>query len=137
MNIQLSDECEQRFPLLFIAPEHRGSVDAKPNAIIEVESGWRTLLIALFGSIYTRHRKTLSLPYILQVKEKYGRLVVLYGNDVNYEGDDLDESAIRMTEMLSETMCEFCGRPANVYYKNGISKTMCAEHILSVFGNTK
>lgn len=99
---------------------------------VSVGVGWHSLIEDLcFGleklcKLETQNND--NLPYINDMKEKYGSLSIsVYGVLLD---DDIGEKMWKLIdecEELSSRTCEECGRPGNPTQRGWI-KTLCEEH---------
>jgi hypothetical protein len=98
--------------------------DAYPwSGYAEVEDGWRDLIVSLVRRLdVIRKRDGLSLE-VLQIKEKFGGLR-FYVSGANSEALDL----INRAEEMSETICEYCGKPGKIKSVRGWYKCVCEDH---------
>ena len=89
----------------------------------ECGSGWLPILEDLFAEI-DKEIETASLPEItiLQVKEKFGDLVVAVDNR-----NDTIDTLIKAASKKASVTCEGCGKPGVKMDYNGWYKTLCAD----------
>lgn len=100
------------------------SLEAKntPFALFEVEcmDGWSDL-------IYDLCKKINDLDYdgiVFQIKEKFGALRFYISG-----GDEHIHKLIDDAEILSEKICEVCGKEGKLINDRGWYMTRCDEHI--------
>ena len=142
----------EEYPLLFIAPEFRQEAIESKNEeevakmFIECEDGWANIIRCFCSVHYSRLNHAIyqlerchpasyqdakqnvddvifELPYITQIKEKFGRLC-LYTNAT----DDATYDLIIFAENMSECTCEVCGSPGILTSRNGWLQTLCPTH---------
>lgn len=142
----------EKYPLLFIAPENRQeAIESKTEKesarmFFECEEGWYKIIECFCSVFYNRLNHAIyqlerchpasyqeakqnvdnvieSLPYITQIKEKFGRLCI-YTNAV----DDATYDLITFAENMSECTCEVCGSPGKLTSRNGWLQTLCPTH---------
>jgi hypothetical protein len=102
----------EKYPVLYreawAAPKNRASRFASGG--FEIGDGW----FGIVDRLSARLAKDAAL-YVVQVKEKYGRLKVYFEFDENAPPkprlDDEIEAAIREAADESERTCEVCGQP--------------------------
>lgn len=94
-----------------------------------VNEGWYQLLFELSARLdllvkshIAEHPEDKTPPTALQVKEKFGRLRFYMSKPTEEMSDLLYEY-----ECKSNTICERCGEPGNLYSINNWLKTVCAE----------
>lgn len=99
---------------------------------VSVGVGWHSLIEDLcFGleklcKLETQNND--NLPYINDMKEKYGSLSIsVYGVLLNDELGEKMWKLIDECEELSSRTCEECGRPGKPTQRGWI-KTLCEEH---------
>lgn len=122
----------------------------KSNDVFSIGNGWYNIMDALCGIICRRldsleqslewldkddherielTRKNIKeeiekLPSFRDVKEKFGALRI--------QMKDLDPSlhgAIQMASAISETTCEYCGKPGHLRKELSWIKVLCDEHL--------
>lgn len=114
---------------------------------IECEDGWYELIDTLCKELLKDSRLKLEscktteeyekiiqsldpLPFIVQIKEKYGSLRI-YVDNLN----EHQRIIVETIEKLSFKVCEFCGVTKDVaLHKNGWWKTLCPEHCKMFYG---
>lgn len=88
----------------------------------ECGDGWMPILEDLLAEIDKELRTTkLTELTVLQIKEKFGNLVV----DVN-NGNDAIDALIRTASQKAAITCEGCGKPGKKMEINGWHKTLCS-----------
>lgn len=84
--------------------------------------GWYALIDTL-SKVVLEHAECMGLaPWVSDVKEKFGRLIVSVG-----AGDDYIEGAVETVGELSTFVCEDCGGPGTLS-RRGWWRTRCARH---------
>jgi hypothetical protein len=99
---------------------------------ISVDVGWHSLIEDLCFSLEklckNETQNNDNLPYINDMKEKYGSLSVsVYGVLLDDEIGEKMWKLIDECEELSSRTCEECGRPGSATQRGWI-KTLCEEH---------
>lgn len=99
---------------------------------ISVDVGWHSLIEDLCFGLEKLCENEIqnndNLPYINDMKEKYGSLSIsVYGVLLNDEIGEKMWKLIDECEELSSKTCEICGRPGNAT-QSGWIKTLCEEH---------
>lgn len=103
------------------------------NVNFECRKGWYELLYDLGCKItsYCKHNN-ISLPKILQIKEKFGTLsfyVDMNNPTITDEHNGVIRKWITNAEENSSTICEKCGREGKLINTNGILSISCNEHM--------
>lgn len=89
----------------------------------ECGNGWLPILEDLFAEIDKEARAAnITEITILQVKEKFGGLVVAVDN-----GNDVINALIKAATKKAATTCEGCGKPGKKMDYNGWYKTLCSK----------
>lgn len=147
----------EEYPLLFIAPEFRQEAIESKNEkevakmFIECGDGWQNIIRCFCSVFYNRLNHAIyqlerchpasyqdakqnvddvifELPYISQIKEKWGRLC-MYIDSTSPDSDyDLTYDLITFAENMSEHTCEVCGSPGTLTSGNGWLQTLCPTH---------
>ncbi|MFW2352412.1 hypothetical protein [Aliarcobacter butzleri] len=105
----------------------------KNKVVFEFHDGWTDLIYQLGKDITELCELTnCELPYIQQIKTKFGTLRFYY-NTLNSQYPEIVEKSIRalvsIAEIKSANICEVCGKYAETR-TNGIVFTSCKEHRL-------
>ena len=105
----------------------------KDKVAFEFKDGWTDLIYELGKDITELCKLTnCELPYIQQIKEKFGTLR-FYCNMSNFNYPDSVKKSIRalisIAEIKSANVCEYCGKYGETR-TNGIVFTSCKEHRL-------
>lgn len=121
MNDAHTQRLFQAFPALY--RDHTASITQSLMAFgFDCGDGWADLLHDLSQKL-TAHARETGLDIVaIQVKEKWGELVV-YADGTDDEADQLIEAA----REASATICEQCGAPGRLY-RRGWHQTRCPAH---------
>ena len=92
---------------------------------IECEDGWFSLIEIYLRLCSTYSKRSKKGIKIRQIKEKFGRLRV-YAN-IN---DDYILGMGDATELLSESVCEYCGEKGELRTNRRWVKTLCDSHYI-------
>ena len=88
----------------------------------DCNDGWFSLLDELCNKIYSYCKKNkLTIPKVLQVKEKFGSLRFYVDSD----SDNYIENLINEYEIKSSNTCEFCGNKGNIKKVKGWFMCRC------------
>lgn len=108
----------------------------------ECPTGWNGLVRKLFEDIRDVCQKNrCTLPVVLQVKSKFGRLCFYLDND-NTHFDRKSSVGIKVEQLIqeaedkSETICEISGQPGFPHVNNGWFATL-SEQKAKELGYTK
>lgn len=125
MSPELDEKLCKQYPKIFV----NRNGDPKTTLMcwgFEVGDGWYHIIDTLCDSIqsYIDYNPSLNVPQVVavQVKEKFGSLR-FYVNG----GNEFIDGMIHMTERLSATTCEQCGKPGKSR-GHGWIYTACDEH---------
>ena len=124
MDIKLQEKIFNKYPEFF---EYLKEIPSDSKIImpmafgIECNDGWFLILNNLLQNIYNYCKwDNKPFPDIIQIKEKFGRLVVYINNE-----DEYISGMINNTENLSAHVCEFCGTMEEVGQTEGWIYTTC------------
>jgi hypothetical protein len=114
MKVELQKQLYEKYPKIFDGHMYWG---------IETGDGWYNLIDNLCGDIQ-KHVDESGCPQAvaLQIKEKFGGLRFYISG-----GDGAIDCLIISAEQLSETTCEECGDPGNLF-DDGWLKVRCEKH---------
>ena len=115
MKQELEDKIYNSFPVLF--PNNLAYGNSLAYGI-ECEDGWFELIFNLCKQLVDEKIE------VTQIKEKFGTLRFYYNS-----GNDKVKDLVRLAEIKSSSICEFCGTEENVkLYSAGWNKTLCVSH---------
>lgn len=105
----------------------------KYKPFISVGIGWHSILHEtaekaekIIDKLYSSDPKRTDIPYLWDIKEKYGTLRISF-NGVPIEYSDEIFKLEDEAEERSASMCETCGKPATLT-SGGWIKTLCPKH---------
>ncbi|MFZ6045801.1 antitoxin Xre/MbcA/ParS toxin-binding domain-containing protein [Pseudomonas sp. CR3202] len=90
----------------------------------ECLDGWSDLIEATLEIVRTYAEHQDIEVRVVQVKEKFGQLRIYQRG-----GDECVDTALHIAELVSETVCECCGRPGEVTAREGWLQARCPEHV--------
>ena len=89
----------------------------------ECGDGWFDIINATLSVIRNRATQSGVAVSVTQVKEKFGLLRIYCRN-----GDNYTNAAVDISELISELMCEVCGRTGIIHTIKGWSQVRCDTH---------
>lgn len=107
-----------------IIKKYQGLFDRKFNNEIKIGNGWFSVLEKLLEDINVIVEKDELVTFkIISISQNFGSLRIAVKDEIE-SIEDLIQIAIDDCSCL----CEFCGKPGELFNYNGLLKTVCEDH---------